>query len=198
MSSRRVNLVSLLALLFLVALVAITPESRQLMARVALWMEGVEEKIETSRRERESAARPVEESRPAEESLPEVPPPHIVKGEDGALHPEPGYKWVNDDPEHLVVAWVPGTRHPEQAGVIASDEPDQWKTSPGYEWATGGGVNDMSAVWSPGKPHGEHENVVAAEKQEEWTPAPGYKWLNDDPNDLTVIPAEPGTLSQSE
>ena len=193
MSSRRVNLVSLLALLFLVALVAITPESRQLMARFALWMEGVEEKIETSRRARESAARPpAEESRPAGE---EVLPPHIVKSADGALHPEPGYKWVNEDPANLEVAWVPGIKHPEQVGVIASDEPDQWKTSPGYEWAKDGGVNDVSAVWSPGKPHGEYENVVAAEKPEEWTPAPGYKWLNDDPNDLTVIPAEPGPPS---
>lgn len=197
MSSRRVNLVSLLALLFLVALLAITPEFRQLLVRFAMWKEGVEEDIEASRRARESAARPPqEESRPVEEKdLPEILPPHILKSADGAYHPEPGYSWVNDDPENLQVVWVPGTRHPQQVGVIASDEPDQWKTSPGYEWAKSNGVNDMSAVWSPGKPHGGFENVMAAEKPEEWTPAPGYKWLNDDPNDLTVIPAEPSPPS---
>lgn len=193
MSSRRVNLVSLLALLFLVLVLAITPEFRQLMARMAFWMEGVEEKIEASRRERKSAARAAEEeSRAAEEeSLPEVLPPHIIRGEDGQYHPELGYKWVNDDPDNLQVVWDAGARHPDQTGVIASEEPDQWKTAPGYAWAQADGVNDMSAVWTPGKPHGEYENVVAAEKQEEWSPAPGYKWLNDDPNDLRVVPAEP-------
>ena len=192
MSSKRVNLISLLALLFLVLVVAITPEFRQLMARMAFWVEGVEEKIEASRRERKSAARPPEEeSRTAEEeSLPEVLPPHIVRGEDGRYHPEPGYIWVNDDPENLVVVWVPGAKHPELVGVVASDEPDQWRTAPGYEWVQADGVNDMSAAWSPGKRHDDHEHVLAAEKQEEWTPEPGYRWLNDDPNDLTVVPAE--------
>lgn len=194
MSSKRVNLVSLLALLFLVVVLAVTPEFRQLLARMAFWMEGVEEKIEASRRERKSAARQAEEeSRAGEEekSLPEVLPPHIVRGADGQFHPEPGYGWVDDDPDNLTVVWVPGMKHPDQTGVIASDEPDQWKTAPGYEWAQADGVNDMSALWKPGKPHEGYENVVAAEKQEEWSPAPGYKWLNDDPNDLRVVPAPP-------
>ena len=194
MSVNRVNLVSLLALLFLVLVVAITPESRQLMARLAFWAEGVEEKIEASRRERESAARPAgEEGRQteAEGTAAEPPPPaHVVKGPDGQLHPEPGYSWVNEDPDNLQVVWVPGAKHPEQPNVVASTEPDQWRPAAGYDWAEAKGVNDMRVLWRPGRRHPDHEHVLAAEKPEEWEPEPGYNWLNDDPNDLTVVLAE--------
>lgn len=196
MSAKRVNLVSLLALLFLVLVLAITPETRQMMARLAFWMEGVEEKLEASRRERASAARPAEEEgRSAGDAGEEQPervqiPPHVVQGPDGQLNPEPGYSWVNDQPDDHRVEWVPGARHPELPGVIASGEPDQWRPAPGYDWAEANGVNDMRVVWTPGKRHSDHEHVLAAEKQEEWTPEPGYRWLNDDPNDLSVVPAE--------
>src|SRR5262245_5587640 len=108
MSAKRVNLVSLLALLFLVLVLAVTPETRQLMARLAFWAEGVEEKMEESRRARESAARPAEEeARPASEEQPEPErlPPHVVKGADGQLNPEPGYSWINDAPDDHQVEW---------------------------------------------------------------------------------------------
>lgn len=190
MSAKRVNLVSLLALLFLVAVLAITPESRRLMGRLAFWMEGVEEKLEASRRERASSAQPEEEGRSAGEEQPEQLPPHVVKGPDGRLNPEPGYSWINDDPGDHRVEWVPGARHPQFPGVIASNEPDQWRPAPGYDWAEANGVNDMRVVWTPGKRHTDHEHVLAAEKLEEWHPEPGYRWLNDDPNDLRVVPME--------
>lgn len=196
MSAKRVNLVSLLALLFLVLVLAITPETRQLMARLTFWMEGVEEKLEASRRERASAARPEkEEGRSAGEDQPEPEqlPPHVVKGPDGQLNPEPGYSWVNDDPGDHRVEWVPGARHPQFPGVIASNELDQWRPAPGYDWAEANGVNDMRVVWTPGKRHRDHEHVLAAEKLEEWHPEPGYRWLNDDPNDLRVVPMEGAT-----
>lgn len=193
MSAKRVNLVSLMALLFLVLVLAVTPEFRQLMARVALWSEGVEQELEASRRAREAVTRPEpEEGRSAGEETPapEQPPPHVVQGPDGKLHPEPGYSWINDDPDDPRVEWVPGARHPEQPNVVASTEPDQWRPAPGYDWAEAKGVNDMRVVWTPGKRHPDQEHVLAAEKPEEWTPEPGYNWLNDDPNDLSVVPAE--------
>lgn len=196
MSAKRVNLVSLLALLFLVLVLAVTPETRQLMARLAFWAEGVEEKVEESRRARESAARPAEEeARSAgdageDQPEPEQIPPHVVKGADGQLNPEPGYSWVNNDPDDHRVEWVPGAKHPQFPGVVASNEPDQWRPAAGYDWAEAGGVNDMRVVWTPGKRHPDHEHVLAAEKLQEWHPEPGYRWLNDDPNDLRVVPGE--------
>lgn len=198
MSAKRVNLVSLFALLFLVLVLAVTPEFRQLLSRLAFWMEGVEEKLEASRREREAATMPPpEQGRKAEPPEPEAveppPPPHVVKSADGKLHPEPGYSWVNDEPDNLDVVWVPGAKHPEQPNVVASTEPDQWRPAAGYDWAEAKGVNDMRVVWTPGKRHPDHEHVLAAEKAEEWTPEPGYTWVNDDPNDLSVVPAEGAT-----
>lgn len=197
MSSKRVNLVSLLALLFLVGVVAITPESRQLMGRFAFWMEGVEEKLEESRRARESATLPEkEESRSADEETSEpapLPPPHVVMGPDGKLNPEPGYSWINDDPGDHRVEWVPSARHPQHPNVIASREPDQWRPAPGYDWAEAKGVDDMRVVWTPGRRHPDHEHVLAAEKEGDWQPEPGYAWVNDDPNDLSVAPMERAT-----
>jgi hypothetical protein len=194
MSAKRVNIVSLLALLFLVLVLAVTPEVRQLMARIAFWAEGVEAELEASRRERKAATMPTPE--PSREAEPEgtpveqPPPSHVIKGPDGKLHPVPGNRWVNDDPENLVDVLVPGEKHPEHPNVVASNEPDQWRPAAGYDWAEAKGVNDMRVVWTPGKPHPDYEHVVAAEKQEEWTPAPGYSWVNDDPNDLSVVPTE--------
>ncbi len=193
MSAKRVNLVSLLALLFLVLVVAITPESRQIMARLAFWVEGVEEKIEESRRARESATLPAEdEGRSTDEktSEPAQIPPHVVLGPDGKLNPEPGYSWINDDPNDHRVEWVPGAKHPEHPNVVASQEPDQWRPAPGYDWAEAKGVDDMRVVWTPGRRHPDHEHVLAAEKEGDWQPEPGYAWLNDDPNDLSVAPIE--------
>jgi hypothetical protein len=193
MSAKRVNVVSLLALLFLVLVVAITPESRQLMARMAFWMEGVEEKLEESRRARDSATLPEkEESRNAgeETSEPVQLPPHVVLGADGKLNPEPGYIWINDDPDDHRVEWVPGAKHPEQPNVVASSEPDQWRPAAGYDWVEAKGVNDLSVVWTPGKRHPDQEHVLAAEKEGDWQPEPGYTWVNDDPNDLSVTPTE--------
>jgi hypothetical protein len=197
MSAKRVNLVSLLALLFLVAVVAITPESRQLMARFAFWMEGVEEKLEESRRARVPATLPEkEESRDAgdadgeETPEPAQIPPHVVQGADGKLNPEPGYSWINDDPDDHRVEWVPGVRHPQQPNVVATSEPDQWRPAAGYDWVEEKGVDDLSAAWKPGKRHPDHEHVLAAEKEGDWQPEPGYNWVNDDPNDLSVTPEE--------
>lgn len=194
MSAKRVNLVSLLALLFLVLVVAITPESRQMMARLALWAEGVEERIEESRRARESATLPDEEegrSAGQNTSEPVQIPPHVVLGDAGKLNPEPGYSWINDDPSDLRVEWVPGARHPEHPNVVASREPDQWRPGAGYDWADAKGVDDMRVVWTPGRRHPDHEHVLAAEKEGDWQPEPGYAWVNDDPNDLSVAPLNP-------
>lgn len=196
MSAKRVNVVSLLALLFLVLVVAITPESRRLMARMAFWMEGVEEKLEESRRAREAATLPEkEESRSTDEETPAPAPlpPHVVQGADGKLNPEPGYSWINDDPNDHRVAWVPGAKHPEHLNVVASDEPDQWRPAPGYDWVEAKGVNDMEVVWTPGTRRPGHEHVVAAEKPGDWRPEAGYRWINDDPNDLAVAPEEATT-----
>lgn len=193
MSAKRVNLVSLLALLFLVLVVAITPEARQLMGRLAFWVEGVEEKIEESRRARESAALPAaEESRSAgeETSEPVQIPPHVVLGEDGHFNPEPGYSWINDDPNDHRVEWVPDAKHPEHPNVVASQEPGQWRPAAGYDWVEAKGVDDMRVAWKPGRRHTVHEHVLAAEKERDWQPEPGYAWVNDDPNDLTVAPTE--------
>ena len=196
MSAKRVNLVSLLALLFLVLVVAVTPESRQLMRRAAFWMEGVEDKLEESRRAREAATLPEkEEGRDAQEtsetSEPVHIPPHVVTGPDGKLNPEPGYVWTNESPEDYSVRWVPGTRHPEQPNVVATDEPDQWRPAAGYDWIEAKGVDDMRVAWKPGKPHPDQEHVRAAEKEGDWQPEPGYQWVNDDPNDLSVMQITP-------
>jgi len=203
MSAKRVNLVSLLALLFLVLVVAITPEARQLMGRLAFWMEGVEEKIEESRRAQESATLPAEEeSRSAgdaggeEQSEPVQVPPHVVLGEDGRFNPEPGYSWINDDPNDHRVEWVPGAKHPEHPNVASSKEPDQWRPAAGYDWVEAKGIDDMRVVWRPGRRHVGHEHVLAAEKEGDWQPEPGYAWVNDDPNDLSVAPIGPSTSSQ--
>jgi len=193
MSAKRVNLVSLLALLFLVLVVAITPEARQLMGRLAFWMEGVEEKIEESRRAQESATLPAEEeSRSAgeETSEPVRIPPHVILGEDGRFNPEPGYSWINDDPNDHRVEWVPGAKHPEHPNVASSQEPDQWRPAAGYDWVEAKGIDDMRVVWKPGRRHVDHEHVLAAEKEGDWQPEPGYAWVNDDPNDLSVAPTE--------
>jgi len=193
MSAKRVNLVSLLALLFLVLVVAITPESRQLMGRLAFWMEGVEEKIEASRREQEPATLPAEEeSRSAgeETSEPVQIPPHVALGEDGQFNPEPGYSWINDDPNDLRVQWVPGAKHSKHPNVVASSEPDQWRPAAGYDWVEAKGIDDMRVVWKPGRRHPDQEHVLAAEKEGDWQPEPGYTWINDDPNDLSVAPEE--------
>lgn len=195
MSSKRTNLVSLLALLFLVAVVAITPESRRLMGRFAFWVEGVEEKLEESRRAREPATLPEkEEGRSEEETSEPAPlPPHVVRGSDGQLNPEPGYSWINDDPMDHRVEWVPGARHPQHPNVVATSEPDQWRPAAGYDWIETKGVDDMRVAWKPGKRHPDHEHVLAAEKEGDWQPAPGYVWVNDDPNDLSVAPTEQAT-----
>jgi hypothetical protein len=194
MSSTRVNLVSLLALLFLVLVLAVTPEARQMMSRLAFWVEGVEDQIENSRRERKAAERAAqEEGRSEEEQPPAVeapPPPHVVLV-DGKFFPEPGWSWVNEIQGDLTVEWVPGAKHPEHPNVVASTEPDQWRPAPGYDWVEAKGVNDMSVAWVPGKRHPDHEHVLAAEKEGEWHPESGYAWVNDDPHDLSVVPAPP-------
>lgn len=194
MSSTRVNLVSLLALLFLVLVLAVTPEARQMMSRLAFWAEGVEEKIEASRRERKaSESAPPEEGRSEEEpARPAAPPPPHVVLVDGRFYPEPGYSWVNEEQGDLRVEWVPGAKHPEHPNVVASSEPDQWRPAPGYDWVEAKGVNDMSVAWVPGRRHSDHEHVLAAEKEGEWHPEPGYAWVNDDPHDLSVMPSEEG------
>jgi hypothetical protein len=192
-SAKRTNLISLLGLLLLVAVVAITPEARQTAGRLADWIEGVkQERAEIRRRqeEQESKEKAQAEESPAGETpaAPAAPPPHVVLGEGGEYHPEPGYSWVNDDPANVQVEWRPGTLHPDNPNVVASSEPDQWAPGPGYEWVEAKGVNDLRVAWKPGKPHSLFGHVLAAPKEGEWTPGPGYDWANDDPNDLTVVP----------
>jgi hypothetical protein len=191
-SAKRTNLISLLGLLLLVTIVAITPEARQMAGRLADWIEGVrQERAEIRRRQEEQQAKEKAQAAetPAEpEATPSAPPPHLVLGDDGEYHPEPGWSWVNHEPGDLRVEWVPGVQHPDNPAVLASSEPDQWTPAPGYEWVAEKGVNDLRVAWKPGKPHSIFGHVLAAAKEGEWTPAPGWNWANDDPNDLTVVP----------
>jgi Sec-independent protein translocase protein TatA len=199
-SAKRTNLISLLGLLLLVAIVAVTPEARQMARRLADWVEGVrQERAEIKRRQAEQEAKEALEKARAEETpaeaeaTPSEPPPHLVLGEDGQYHPDPGWSWVNHEPGDLRVEWVPGTQHPDNPSVVASAEPDQWSPAAGYEWVEAKGVNDLRVAWKPGKPHPVFGHVLAAAKEGEWTPAPGYNWANDDPNDLTVVAADGGS-----
>ncbi|HEX3128039.1 MAG TPA: hypothetical protein VH394_11980 [Thermoanaerobaculia bacterium] len=194
-SPKRTNLISLLALLLLVGIVAVTPETRIFMGRVADWIAGVrKERAEIRQREAEQEAREAAaQETVAAEATPAPPPPHTFLDEDGLYQPDPGYWWVDNDPAKLEVEWRPGTLHPDDPRVVASSEPDQWAPAPGYEWVAEKGVNDLRVAWKPGKPHAIFGHVLAAEKEGEWTPAPGYEWVNDDPNDLTVVPENGGS-----
>jgi hypothetical protein len=197
-STTRVNLISLVGLLFLGAVLALTPEVRQLMSRLAFWVEGVEERMAEARRARETETPSTDgegrsqEGQESEERPAEPPPlpPHVLRGEDGNYYPEPGYSWVNDEPDDTSVRWVPGVEHKEHPHVLSSQEPDQWHPAPGYAWAEAKGVNDMRVVWIPGKRHPDYEHVLTADKEGEWKPEPGYRWVNDDPHDLSVQPEE--------
>jgi Sec-independent protein translocase protein TatA len=197
-STKRTNLISLLGLLLLVAIVAITPEARQMAGRLADWIEGVkQERAEIRQRQEEQQAREqaqAEETPPAEaEATPAAPPLHTVRDEDGLYQPEPGYWWIDNDPANLAVEWRPGTLHPDDPRVVASSQPDQWSPAPGYDWIEEKGVDDLRVAWKPGKAHAIFGHVLAAAKEGEWTPAPGWAWANDDPNDLTVVPANGGS-----
>jgi hypothetical protein len=190
----RVNLISLLALVFLVAVVAITPDARELVGRLAARLQSSEASpLPASVEQREIAA----EAPPAQEvkdEAPQVmsPPPHVERKPDGTFHPEPGYRWTNDDPANLDIVWCPGCIHPDHPNVIASEPEGQWHPAPGYDWVNPDGVNDLRVEWTPGKPHSEHEHVIAAPDREEWSPEPGYGWVDpDDPNDFRVRPLEP-------
>jgi len=188
-STKRVNLVSVIGLLILIAL---TPEARQWMIRLAYWREGVKEELEESRRQRKrflaEAGEAKEEPEKGEETVPQELPPHIVVGADGSHYPEAGYKWVNDDPNDKRVIWAAGSVHPEHKNVLASNEADQWRPAPGYDWTDASGVNDMRVAWTPGKRHPDIEHVIAVENEGEWRPEQGWKWVNDDPHDLSVVP----------
>lgn len=189
-SAKRTNLISLLGLLLLVAIVAVTPETRQLVGRVADWIEGVrKERAEIRHREEEQQAKEAAqaEETPVAEAAPSAPPPHLAIGDDGEYHPEPGWSWVNHEPGDLRVEWVPGLQHPDNPAVLSSSVPDQWSPAPGYEWVEAKGVDDLRVEWKPGKPHSVFGYVLAAEREGEWKPAPGYAWTTDDPNDLTVV-----------
>lgn len=200
---KRVNLISLLALLFLAAVIALTPEGREGAQRLADIKEGVKEQWDQARRERETAAlagnaesAPETGSRNAGED-PQAPrqplPPHVVLGADGNYNPEPGWGWVNDDPNDYSVRWHPGIQHPGHPNVLSSREPDQWHPGPGYDWANPTGVNDMSVVWVEGKTHPDHPNVVSAREEGQWYPAPGYRWVNPQVlDDFAVEPGSPG------
>lgn len=198
-SPKRTNLFSLLGLLLLVAIVAVTPETRLVMGRVADWIHGVrQERAEIRRRQAEQEAKEAKEKEQAEETAaaeetPAEPPPHLVLGEDGQYHPDPGWSWVNHEPGNYQVEWVPGLQHPDNPAVLSSAEPDQWTPAAGYDWVEEKGVNDLRVAWKPGKPHSVFGNVVAADQEGEWRPAPGFSWANDDPNDLTVVPADGGS-----
>jgi hypothetical protein len=188
---KRTNLFSLLGLLLLVAIVAVTPETRLVMGRVADWIHGVrQERAEIRRRQEEQRAKEAAqaEETPAAEEAPAEPPPHLAVGEDGQYHPDPGWSWVDHEPGNYQVEWVPGLQHPDNPAVLSSSVPDQWTPAPGYEWIEEKGVDDLRVAWKPGKPHSVFGNVVAADKEGEWKPAPGFNWANDDPNDLTVVP----------
>jgi Sec-independent protein translocase protein TatA len=196
-SSTRTNLISFLGLVFLVAVLVLTPEARHLSSRLADWIQGVKKERaefrqrqeEQQRKEREKATEEeAAESPPAaEEEAPELPP-HVVLAADGTLVPEPGYRWLNDNPMDKGVEWSPGAVHPGNPHVVASPVPGQWVPEAGYEWVEAEGPVDRRVAWVPGKHHPDNEHVIAAEKEREWYPAPGYKWANDAPGDLTVVP----------
>jgi Sec-independent protein translocase protein TatA len=194
-SAKRTNLISLMGLLLLVTIVAITPDARQMAARVADWIEGVkQERAEFRKYPKEQQARQKAqaEETPFTEAAAE-PPAHTTRDEDGLYQPEPGYWWIDNDPANLAVEWRPGSLHPDDPRVIATSQPDQWAPAPGYDWIEEKGVDDLRVAWKPGKPHAIFGHVLAGNKEGEWTPAPGFNWANDDPNDLTVVPADGGS-----
>ena len=176
----RGNLISLLALVFLVAVVAITPESREILGRLRTLFE--------SRAAEEPPAQEIKDEAPQVMS----PPPHVVRSLDGTFRPEPGYRWINDDPANLDIVWCPACVHPDHPNVIASEPEGQWRPAPGYDWVNPDGVNDLRVEWKPGKPHTEHEHVIADSEPGRWAPAPGYDWARPDrADDLSVQPVSP-------
>ncbi|HSF39382.1 MAG TPA: hypothetical protein VLT87_06270 [Thermoanaerobaculia bacterium] len=189
----RVNLISLLALVFLVAVVAITPETREILGRLRTLFESRKAPPVAPAGPREVAA----EEPPAQEvkdEAPQVmsPPPHVVRSPDGTFHPEPGYRWTNDDNANLDIYWCAGCVHPDHPNVIASEPEGQWHPAPGYDWVNPDGVNDLRVEWKPGKPHTEYEHVIADSQPGRWAPAPGYEWARpDNMHDLSVQPVSP-------
>lgn len=198
-TSNRVNIISLLALLFLVAVIALTPEGREGAQKLADLKEGVKERWDEARRDRETApaTESVEAASKGANEDPQAPrqplPPHVVIGADGNYNPEPGWGWVNDDPGDYSVQWHPGIQHPEHPNVFSSQEPDQWHPGPGYDWANPMAVNDMSVVWVPNKEHPDHPNVVSSQDEGQWYPELGYRWVDPQAlNDFQVEPGGPG------
>ena len=62
--------------------------------------------------------------------------PHVViRSNDGALSPEPGYSWKNSaQANDYDVVWKPGYLHPDIPHIVASDVQDLWIPENGYEW----------------------------------------------------------------
>lgn len=192
----RANLISLLALVFLVAIVAVTPETREIWSRLRGHVEVRKAERAAARAQRMAEAPPAEPEKLKEETetpAEQPPPPHVLRGEDGKLYPEPGYKWLSpDSAEDLTVYWAPHSSHPDHPFVFASVTEGQWRPAPGYDWVNPDGVNDLRVEWRPGKPHPEFENVVADKELEKWTPAPGYEWVNPaSAHDMSVQPVSP-------
>jgi hypothetical protein len=94
--------------------------------------------------------------------------PHLVRGEDGKLHPAPGYKWVTDAAGDLRVVLRPG---------LVRDDDGKLHPAPGYKWVTDA-ADDFRVVLLPALIRSEDGKLQ---------PAPGYKWVSDVPGDLRVV-----------
>lgn len=186
----RGNLISLLALIFLVAVVAITPETREILGRLGARFRSSDPVPVAPAGPREIAAgKP--RLQEVKDEAPQVmsPPPHVVRNPDRTFRPEPGYRWTNDDPANLDIVWCPGCVHPDHPNVIAARAEGRWDPAPGYDWAGPDGASDLNVEWRPGKPHPKLKHVIAAPERDRWTPEPGYEWADPgDRNDFRVRP----------
>jgi len=60
--------------------------------------------------------------------------------------PNPGYRWVSEDPNDSRVKWTPGTPDPDHPNVVASEKEGNWKPAPGYKWRDNAAQQDMQVV----------------------------------------------------
>ena len=134
-TTTRVNLVSLLALLFLV--LGRGGHSRGAPAHGPPGLLGGRgggeaggEPAGAGVRRRRHHARGEGRGRESEEeaSEPAQLPPHVVRAPNGQLYPEPGYKWINDDPND----------HQRRVGAGAPSTPSIPTSSPPTSPTSGG------------------------------------------------------------
>ena len=82
--------------------------------------------------------------------------------------------------------WIPGSKHPSAAHVVAGERESDWVPAPGYRWSRRS--KDFGVRWSPWAKHTDHPHVIAGLIEGRWVPAPGYKWSNREQWKVTKNP----------